>query len=290
MKKRVLCDCDNTLGVPGKPVDDGQTLLYLLGRSDIKLVGVTTTFGNGTIDQVHTATEQLLRDVGREDILLFRGEGERGQPPTDAARFLAEMAASQPGEITLLAIGPVGNLRAAAELDPDFFRNLKQIVIMGGYLRPLPIPGWENVPELNLSADPEGAFAVLNAECPVTVMNAHICLQAPFGLPELRRIEQWKGSHVHRSIQNWLLECDVRHGVREDYLWDLLPAVYISYPELFDANPVRLRSTVADLEAGTVLVGGEGDGALINMPTRILDLDGFYAILYDAWARVRFIM
>jgi len=282
MTERILCDCDNTMGLPGKPVDDGQTLLYLWGRPDIELLGITTTFGNGTIDQVHAATEQLLRDVGREDIPLFRGEGERGQPPTDAARFLAEMAASQPREITLLAIGPVGNLRAAAELDPDFFHHLKQIVCMGGWLHPRRVSF-----EINLSADPEAAVAVLNAPCPVTLMNAHICLQAPFGLRELERIEQYD-LKMHRIIQDYLLARgarSVRHGMPRDYLWDLLPAVYISYPELFDANPVWVHSTVADLEAGTVLVGDEGEGALINMPARILDLDGFYAILYQAWAR-----
>ena len=68
-------------------------------------------------------------------------------------------------------------------------------------------------------------------------------------------------------------------------MWDLLPAVYISYPELFDNNPVWVRSTTGDLETGTIVTGDEVDGALINMPTRILDVDRFYAILYDAWAQ-----
>ncbi len=77
MPQRVICDCDNTMELPCKPVDDGQTLLYLLGRSDIELMGVTTTFGNGTIDEVYAATEELLHDLGREDILLLKGEGER---------------------------------------------------------------------------------------------------------------------------------------------------------------------------------------------------------------------
>lgn len=293
MSKRVICDCDNTMGLPGKPVDDGQTLLYVLGRSDIELMGVTTTFGNGTIDEVYAATEELLHDLGREDIPLLKGEGKRGQPPTDAARFLAETAASHPGEITLLAIGPLGNLRAASELDPDFFRNLKGIVIMGGYLHPLPIPGWEDVPELNLASDPEAAFVVLNAPlrqtqdaaCPVTLMNAHICLQAPFGLPELAPIEQFDPK-AYGILRDYLLTCESPHLAPRDYLWDLLPAVYISYPELFDNNPVWIGSTVADLETGTTVIGDDGDGAPINMPTRILDVDRFYAILYDAWGRV----
>jgi len=121
MTEQIIFDCDNTMGLPRKEIDDGLTLLSLLGRPDVELLGLTTTFGNGAIDEVHPATEKLPRDVGRADIPLRKGEGERGQPPTDAARFLAETAASRPGEITLLATGPLGNLRAAAELDPAFF-------------------------------------------------------------------------------------------------------------------------------------------------------------------------
>lgn len=42
--KKVIFVCDNTMGLYGKDVDDGLALLYLLGRDDIKLIGITTTF------------------------------------------------------------------------------------------------------------------------------------------------------------------------------------------------------------------------------------------------------
>ena len=189
MRLPVICDCDNTMGIAGKPVDDGQTLLYLLGRPDIELLGVTTTFGNGTINQVYGATTQLLRAAGRPDIPVLRGARRRGELATAAAHFLAETVAARPGEISLLAIGPQGNLRAAAELDASFFGNLKQIACMGGYLGRLVVPGWENIGEVNLSADPDAAFAALHAACPYTMMTAQTCLQAPFGLAELERMQ-----------------------------------------------------------------------------------------------------
>ena len=116
MKKRVIYDCDNTMGLPMKEIDDGLTLLYLLARPDIELVGVTTTFGNGTIEEVHGQTEKLLHAVGRSDIPLLKGEGRLGQHPTQAARFLAETVAADSGQISVLATGPLGNLVAAAEV------------------------------------------------------------------------------------------------------------------------------------------------------------------------------
>jgi purine nucleosidase len=295
--ERVLYDCDNTMGLPRKEIDDGLALLYLLERPDVELLGVTTTFGNGTVEEVYAQTRKLLRALGRGDLPLFKGERQRGQSPTEAARFLAEAVAAHPGQVTLLATGPLGNLRTAAELDPDFWEHLKQIVCMGGYLRPLRI-GWRNVCELNLSGDPEASFAVFNAPfrqaqgiaCPVTLMNAHVCLQAPFGWRDLRQIgpaDRRASLPVRRIVRNWLLTMGLYCGVPRFYLWDLLPAVYVSYPGLFERNPVRVRSTVADLEAGTLVLTGEGQGPCVNMPTCILDWDRFRAILFEAWAQVQ---
>ncbi len=284
MKHRVVYDCDNTMGLPWHEVDDGLTLLYLLGRPDIELLGVTTIFGNGTIEEIYAQTEKLLHRLGRSDIPLWRGEGERGEGPTEAARFLVQTASAQPGKVTLLATGPLGNLRAAAELDSSFFCNLKQIVCMGGVLRPLRI-GYRNLAELNLSCDPEAAFAVLNAPCPVTLMHARVCMQALFRWWDLFKVKRWS-AEMCRLLRHWLLVFGVYCGVLEFYLWDLLPAVYISYPELFDENPVTIRSTVADLESGMLVLAGEGEGTMINMPTQILDRKRFMAILYEAWARV----
>lgn len=278
---RVLYDCDNTLGLPMHEIDDGLTLLYLLGRPDVELLGVTTTFGNGPIDQVYAQTTQMLRALGRGEIPVLRGTGAREQAPTEAAHFLAETVAAAPGEVTVLATGPLGNLRAAAELDPNFFHNLKQIVCMGGYLAPLRI-GWRNLPELNLSSDPEAAHNVLNAPCPVTLMNAHVCLQAGLGWRDLRRARFWTTA-LRRVVRNWLVTFGLYCGVSVFYLWDLLPAIYISEPNLFDENPVEMCSTVADLKTGTLVVADKGAGAWVNMPSRIVDREQFMTVLFAAW-------
>ncbi|MBN2394108.1 MAG: nucleoside hydrolase [Anaerolineae bacterium] len=287
---KVIFDCDNTMGIPRKEVDDGLTLLYLLGRSDVELLGVTTTFGNGSADAAYTQTVRLLHDVGRADIPVYRGADRRGAPPTAAARFLAEMAAAYPGEISLLATGPLGNLRAAAELDLEFIGNVQRIACMGGYLHPLRI-GYRTFPELNLSGDPEGSWLILNApsrDCSVTLMNAHVCLQAPFRWRDLRSVRHW-GSPVRKILRTWLVAFGWLYcGVPEFYLWDLLPAVYLSYPALFRENLVRMQSTVEDLESGTLKPVEVTDGPAVNMPAKILDPKHFKAILMEAWAKVSF--
>lgn len=278
---KVIFDCDNTMGLPFKEIDDGLTLLYLLGRPDIELMGITTTFGNGTAKQSYDQTAALLRELPGGKIPIFLGADRRGSGVTNAANFLAQTTAAYPGEITVLATGPLGNLRTAAESDPAFFGHVKQIVCMGGYLQSLRI-GWRNLAELNLSADPEASLTVLKATCPVTLMNAQICLQAAFGWQEWRQTGFWN-QKIRRFVRNWWLTAGLYCGVNHFYLWDLLPAVFISHPELFDANPVGIDSTLKDLEMGMLVLSKAKPAQSVNMPTRIKNIDQFKKTLYNAW-------
>ena len=272
------------MGLFTKEVDDGLTLFYLLGRPDVDLVGITTTFGNGPLEKVYPQTVKMMAELGREDIPVVEGAASRGQGPTPAARFMAEIAASDPGEVILLATGPLGNLRGAFELDPDFYQNLKAIYCMGGYLRPVRL-GRRDVAELNLSADPEASHQVLNAPCQVTLMNAQICLQAPFTWRDFRGLDFWSRK-TRRSIREWLILHGIFCGIGNFYLWDLLPAVHISYPELFINYQVLIESTLEELESGMLLPREGSEETGINMPVMITDLDKFKEVLFESWREI----
>lgn len=282
---KIIFDCDNTMGLFTKEVDDGLTLFYLLGRPDIELLGITTTFGNGPLEKVHPQTVKMVAELNRDDLPVVRGAASRDQGPTPAAHFLAETAAKYPGELIVLATGPLGNLRGAYELDPDFYNNLKGIYCMGGYLRPIRL-GRRDVAELNLSADPAASYQVLSGPCPVTLMNAQICLQAPFTWADFRKLDFWSRK-TRRSIREWLILHALFCGIGNFYLWDLLPAVCISFPELFIPNQVLIDSTPEDLEDGTLLPREGSDESLVNMPVMIKDLDRFKEVLFQAWRQIR---
>lgn len=311
MNKKVIIDCDNTMGLPGWEIDDGLVLLYLLGRSDIDIVGITNTFGNGSLKDVEHYTKFLLDELGRKDIPRFTGEpfnqqnpgllldireGDRYKDeilpqefPSDAARFLAEKVAEYPGEISILALGPVGNLYDAWRLDNDFYKNTKEIVLMGGYTEDLILNG-RSCRELNLSCNPQAAFSMLYAECPVVVFNGHICLQAPFEAKDMKRIDMWPESRL-KVVRDWLNQFSDYFEDGRFYLWDLLPAVYLSYPELFDLKPVEIAPTLESLHFGMlqpVNAGASGTDAEITsiiMPDNILDPEEFMNVLEEAWRR-----
>ncbi|MFO7496142.1 MAG: response regulator, partial [Desulfobacterales bacterium] len=120
----------------------------------------------------------------------------------------------------------------------------------------------------NFSDIPILMLTAINTEkppCPVTLMNAHVCLQAPFGRRELRRARFWSRA-LRRVARTWQWLFGLYCGTTVFYLWDLLPAIYLSYPELFDENPAAISSTVADLETGALVLSANGDGARVNLP------------------------
>jgi inosine-uridine nucleoside N-ribohydrolase len=100
----------------------------------------------------------------------------QGDPTTKplaevAAVFLARKTREEPGEITILALGPFTNIALAAKLDENFAANAKELVIMGGAFDPDGSKVDEfslqfiNSPrvEFNSRWDPEAAKIMLHA-------------------------------------------------------------------------------------------------------------------------------
>ncbi len=89
-------------------------------------------------------------------------------PHTDGIAFLLEQMKAHPGEITLLAIGPLINIGAAIDRDPATFRQLKRVVLMGGSIhRAYGAPDAKPVPEYNIARDPAAAQKLVRSGVPL---------------------------------------------------------------------------------------------------------------------------
>lgn len=287
---KILFDCDNTMGVKNCDVDDGLTLLYLLGREDINILGVTTTFGNSEINIVYNNTKKMFDELKINNLPLLRGAPSHENRQSEASQFLVKMTQEHPGEITLLATGSLTNLLGAYEIDNNFFSNLKEIVLMGGITEPLIING-KNMDELNFSCDPEASFRVLSSDTKVTVLTGHICLQAVFGEAEYKRLMDDKSIKTYQYIRDktidWFEFIMKEFGIKGFYNWDIVAALYITHPDLFDEKIERVVSTSEDLKRGYIKIHPlNNTGYDVNIPTRIIDIDKFNNIIFDSWKRV----
>ncbi|PWV80534.1 nucleoside hydrolase [Halomonas sp. A11-A] len=212
MRHPIIFDTD-----PG--VDDAQAIAIALRHPELELLGLTTTYGN--VD-VATATHNalLLAELaGRGDVPVAQGAAAplvktRCPPPAhihganglgdialpavkgradgrNAAQFIVDTVNARPGEVTLVAVGPLGNLAAALQLDPSLIQQVKQVVIMGGSIR----EGGNVTPvaEANMFNDPHAASRVLTAGWPLTLVGLDVTHRCVLTAEHMAHIEAGQG-------------------------------------------------------------------------------------------------
>jgi len=276
MKRKVIFDCDNTMGIVGKDVDDGLTLLYLLGRDDIEVMGLTLTYGNSSLEDVERATASLLSELKIDDLKVFSGD--------EGGRFLAEEAKKHRGEITVLATGSMTNLHSAYKYDSDFYKNLDEVYLMGGVTKPLIINGTE-VKELNFACNHEAAYNVLSSEAKISILNGHVTSHAVFGPEELKKLSEMEGSvyrFIESSIEHWVEKMDKKLGITGFCNWDMAAAIYMSHKELFTRDEVKITPDRERLMEGDLNLDEKGEKAIL-MPENIVDIKKFNLLIFEAF-------
>lgn len=148
-----------------------------------------------------------------------------------AIQFLISEIERQPGEVTILAIGPMTNIAMALRMKPDIETKIKRIVFMGGNVK---APGnASTVAEFNFWFDPEAARMVLRSRIPQKVMfSLDICNTAPLHKAEFDQI-----ANAHTTITSLYRE-DLGNRYpgflhKPDaigYMWDSLAAAYLLDP------------------------------------------------------------
>ena len=250
-KQLVLLDTDI-----GDDIDDAFALGLLLQGSEVKLLGISTAYGDTELRA--RLVDRYLAAVGRTDIPVAAGV-RTATPPSnvftqaayahreperkhrDGVALLLDEARRHPGEVTLIAIGPLGNVKAAIARDPETFHKLKRVVIMGGSVdRGYGKPGTPPQVEWNAGQDPEGLRALLNSGVPVFVMPLD-STQIPLPEEEQDRLFAFGSAltdqitvlyHQWKYLSGWHPTGPV--------LYDPVAVTYALKPEVCPAKPLRL--------------------------------------------------
>ena len=192
----IAIDTDVSLGTPRAEMDDGAALIALLkGNAEVRCIG--TVHGNVQVTEATHNLRRLLSYLGREQIPVGRGselplvhdpswfvpfQARYGPTPPwpdepelpAAALLLIDTIRAHPGQVTVLALGPLTNLALAARLAPDIISAVYEVVCMGGTY------GDSDAPEFNARCDPEAAHIVYSAGWPLRVLGGDITCRVHF--------------------------------------------------------------------------------------------------------------
>lgn len=285
--KKVIYDCDNTMGLDNRDIDDGLALVYLAENKDVELLGVCTTYANDSLEYVHKQTLELVEDLGI-NLNVYKGRGkfemndytgfgykrfedDGNFESNEAAKFIVEMANKYPNEIDLLATGSMQNLYDAYMIDNEIGEKLNSVVLMGGITGDLYF-GDKIMKELNFSVCPKGAEVAIKKYKNVSILTGNRCMDVEFGTNELDKVKALgnniKNEFIINKIEKWMREFKEKYNYDSIVLWDVIAAIYLMNPDMFRDDFMSVVSTEEDLFEGR-LVEGEST-AKINIPV-VLD-------------------
>jgi inosine-uridine nucleoside N-ribohydrolase len=276
----------------GDDIDDAFALALLLNSPEVKLLGVTTEYGDTELRA--RLVERFLESAGRTEIPVAAGvatdynnvftqaryaEREPVRKHADGVEFLLDAIEAHPGEITLIAIGPQVNIDAAIKKDPDTFKKLKRVVMMGGSVyggygrdadgKPRPPEA-----EWNIKLWPAGPKALLASGVPVYMMPLD-STQIPLEVTDRERIFS-NGTAVTDQLallyHQWYWLND--HPNPTPTLFDPVAAAYAMRPELCPTKGMRIE---VDEKGMTLPVEGEPNAQVCLEADR----KGFVAFLAD---------
>jgi len=197
-KKLIYVDTDVSLGTPGAEIDDGAALIFLLRNKRIEVIGAGSVFGNVPVEDATLNLDRLLNWLGSEHINLGKGsekpltadmswfdEWQSRYEPTlpwtprvtsiSSAKLMIQTICANPGQVSILALGPMTNLALALQLEPAITSLTHEVIVMGGSLS-----SQDASPEFNIRCDPEAAQTVLNAGWNVHILGLDITRRVHF--------------------------------------------------------------------------------------------------------------
>jgi len=205
-QKRIILDTD-----PG--IDDSLAILLALASPEITLEGLSVVHGNSSTEQGTINALSVLELAQASHIPVYKGcelplvqpsllapetHGEQGigyaklsAPQTKpqvqkGSDFLINSIMSKPGEITLVAIGPLTNIALAIRQEPRIVENVKEVFIMGGAIRHE--GNTTPLAEFNTFVDPHAAHIVFHSGMPITLTPLDVTYDCIFLKDDLNRL------------------------------------------------------------------------------------------------------
>jgi len=272
MPRKIIIDTD-----PG--VDDTMAIFFALASPELEVVGLTTIFGNV---HTHLATKnalRLLEIANQPNIPVAHGADNPLTQPYDgpvpyvhgddgqgniflpdpsitaanmtAAQFIVDQLRENPGEITLVPVGPLTNIALALRLEPRITEWVDEVVLMGGNAL---VPGNASpAGEANIRNDPEAADLVFGADWKVTMVGLDVTLKVHMSrdhLAEYATHSNPMSQHVSKIIPHYQNYFESSYDAKGMFIHDSSAIAYVLDPSLFSTEQWAIRVGTQGLGRG----------------------------------------
>ncbi|AQK51656.1 hypothetical protein Zm00014a_036425 [Zea mays] len=275
-RDKLIIDTD-----PG--IDDSMAILMAFRAHTLEIIGLTTIFGNVDTEGATCNALLLCERAGHPEVPVAEGSHEplKGGKPRiadfvhgsdgignlflpapsakkveeSAADFMVNKVSEFPGEVSVLALGPLTNVALAIKRDPSFASKVNKIVVLGGAFF---VAGNVNpAAEANILGDPEAADIVFTSGADVIVVGINITTQVCLTDEGLLELRNSKGKHAPflsetcKFYRDWHVKSDGFHGI---FLHDPVSFTAVLHPEYFTFKKGVVRVETQGICTGHTLM------------------------------------
>ena len=274
MAEKIIIDTD-----PG--IDDAMAIHLAFADPAVEVLGLTTIFGNVFVEQA-TRNALFLTEQAAYDCFVAEGcqtplvqpqnppshhvHGPEGfgnlpasQPKTAKDSRPAHIAISEtcrayPGEVVLCPVGPLTNIAALLDYDPEIVQFVKKLVIMGGSAY---FGG--NVTahaEANIWNDPHAADKVFAADWEIEMIGLDVTSHIKCDLQDFSNLAQASpkiGTFLEETVGFYIDFYETVVGERVCLMHDPAAVLSITRSDLFDYEDVPIEVICEGEEVGRTL-------------------------------------
>ncbi len=257
MKQKIIIDTD-----PGH--DDAMAIMLASKSPELEVLAITTVSGNSTIENTTRNARFIVDFIGRNDIPVYSGadtplvrelvqavvhgvSGLEGVDPKNesnltgnAAEQIIRIVKANPGEVTLIALGPQTNIAQAIRKDPKAMKLVKEIVSMGGAID---VAGNKNrVAEFNVFVDPEAADIVMRFPVPKIMVPLDACNHVQMQLADIERITNNSlRALLIRMFTPYIANIKKDTGIKAALMYDPLTVFYLLQPNSCKSQAMNVQ-------------------------------------------------
>lgn len=209
----VWIDTDPAIGAPWREVDDAFALILAFHSPELRIAGISTTYGNAPLPRTTAVARNLVRRFGKSAGLttvdVHPGASSSSDGALNSAATEALARAVRRERLTYIALGPLTNLAAFLHQHPALASRIERVILIGGRSPEMSFTFGPNksfsVHDANLFKDPAAAAAVVRSSRPLLLTPVEIAPQLALTPEDLRALKRGgpAGRYLYQRTHVW---------------------------------------------------------------------------------------